>query len=48
MRPDLEEEEVIGEARGPVAANTVDTEHLSPGEVQAARETHHVTHLRPS
>ena len=41
----LEEEQVIGEAWRPVAAHTVHTDHLSPGELQRARQGHHVTHL---
>ena len=42
---DLEEQEIVGEARGPEAADTVDTRHPGPAQLQGAGEGHHVGHL---
>ena len=42
---DLEEQEIVGEARGPEAADTVDTRHPRPAQLQGAGEGHHVGHL---
>ena len=42
---DLEEQEIVSEARGPEAADTVDTRHPGPAQLQGAGEGHHVGHL---
>ena len=42
---DLEKQEIVSEARGPEAADTVDTRHPRPAQLQGAGEGHHVGHL---